>query len=237
MIRRCIECQKFIVTKDKERTKCVECKRKYKPVERKVRREGYRHMKKIILILLLLFSQSTAHALIVPVSQNTFQDNQTGYVWRRIDSFFGMSYNEMISNLGPNFYISNETELMQMHDSMQGMSFNSVFDIIGGSTNQFISPHLNAPMTDEYMLGIYESTDGFGTASRNQWNDGEIDTGWNYYQRDWNNFDKNVKRDSLGLWASDRGFSSIHNPEPATMLMMFGGLAGAWRMRRKHGQL
>lgn len=28
-------------------------------------------------------------------------------------------------------------------------------------------------------------------------------------------------------------FSSIHNPEPATMLMILGGLVGAWRMRRK----
>ncbi len=241
MIRRCIECQKFIVTKDKERTKCVECKRKYKPVERKVRREGYRHMKKIILILLLLIpTQVEAYIFVEPlyterVAEKTrdwgYTPNSTGgFMGGRSDSLGGAFQFKVLETMNID-WLSVDARGYNLDSSRLEQS-NFDFKLYWGSkqyrdTNYYV-PDLN---TLAYKSTAYfkdnVTTDRYFDDKMVKF-DQTLKPGTYWLAREDNGSARDLKVDQI----SPR-FATVHNPEPTTMLMLAGGLLGAFRMRKK----
>jgi len=176
-----------------------------------------------IFILLFCCWSGTAEAVLTSVPGG-FQDSSTGYIWRRIDSFFGLSYNEMVGNLN-GFTISNEADLKQMHSSLSGLSFDEIFTTIGGKSY---------PDTD-FILGLYAIDDKkFGAASLDRWNGVVVNPDWSYAEHNFEDFDADQPSDHLGLWAVDKSFGNVHTPEPATLLMMAPALLALRRKKAAH---
>jgi hypothetical protein len=176
------------------------------------------------LCAIAVLASPLANASLTNNQDGTFTDSDSGYVWRTLAQYDGMTYAEAVSLLPTGFAAATAAQLAELvqHVSAHSTGFASDAAAMG------------APVDYGQIWGFYGN--GSAYAWIEDWN-----TNWSstaYVASDWYNYGYSVPSDyssaGLSLFAVNTSPISVSAvPEPGSLAMVVLGIAGIGTLRRK----